>query len=84
MPPGMTRPELDCDGCGDTHLLSPGAMAAVIMAFQMGLMQTVGSGGELRSKCLLEALTIEEVVNVYRYRSIDARTIVRRPDNVPA
>ena len=84
MPSDMTRPELDCESCGDTHLLCPGAMACVLVAFQLGLMQTVGSGGELRPKCLLEALTMDEVVKVYRYRSIDARTIVRRPDNVAA
>lgn len=70
---GLTRPELECLGCGKTHYMSPGAMAMVITGFMRGIMQTIVKG-EIVPKCLLTALAEEELLKLYKDRVISANS----------
>lgn len=74
---GMTRPEIECQGCGDAHYMSPAGMAIVILAFMRGIMQVV-DGAEIVPKCLLAAFDDEDITRLYKGRNISITTEPRK------
>lgn len=60
------RPPIFGCPCGNTHRLSPAAMAMVVTAFLKGEMQTVGPDGVRVPNCILAALYMPELQQMYR------------------
>lgn len=60
--PLQTEPSKNLSGniifcpCGEWHRLTPTAMAAVLQEFIDGNAQTIGKGGEITAKCIVETL----------------------------
>lgn len=70
---GYQRPPIACP-CGNLHELSPTAMAVVIRAFIEGELHIVGSGGQLKPKCIAEAFQLPRLMKEYDGRYISMKT----------
>ncbi len=71
------RPDVDCQGCGKVHFMSPAAMAVVILAFQDGRLHTVGKHGVLSPLCLLDALEMPDLLERFKFKELGVTTVER-------
>ncbi len=66
------RPPIFGCPCGNTHRLTPAAAAMVVTAFLRGELQHVTSRGVEVHGCILQALYMPELQQLYRGSTVDA------------